>query len=308
MACLAVIASDKFMQKNSITGFAAAEAFSEEKQANATRAEALDAIEQAKKDMQEMKDAGFGAAYINDTILSAERAFERADYMESLQKKKNLTEEMIAKARQVFEEGITEGATYSDVIRYTAEVSERKAGAYMIHDALRVAKTKAEEYAKAGVETGRAQEIIGEAESRFSDEMYEDAEKLAGEADALLEKGKAELTLVSAMAKAGKSFFENNWKGIIIISAIILALGTFTALKIRKAIAKKKLETLKTEKEVIVKLMKDAQIKRFKEGKLSASSYNIRMNKYKERLTEISHTIPVLESRTAGGKQKHTKR
>ena len=43
--------------------------------------------------------------------------------------------------------------------------------------------------------------------------------------------------------------------------------------------------------------MRKAQLERFKENKISGLVYNIRMNKYQERLQEIKEELPVLEER-----------
>ena len=51
------------------------------------------------------------------------------------------------------------------------------------------------------------------------------------------------------------------------------------------------------EREVLQGLMKKCQTERFKEGRISALVYNIRMKKYGERLEEIKQILPVLEMR-----------
>ena len=51
------------------------------------------------------------------------------------------------------------------------------------------------------------------------------------------------------------------------------------------------------EKRALVKLMKKAQIQRFKQNKISELVYNIRMEKYREKTQEIKEELPILESR-----------
>ena len=43
--------------------------------------------------------------------------------------------------------------------------------------------------------------------------------------------------------------------------------------------------------------MKKAQTERFKENKISGLVYNIRMEKYQEKLQKIKEELPVLENR-----------
>ncbi len=59
---------------------------------------------------------------------------------------------------------------------------------------------------------------------------------------------------------------------------------------------KNKLEKMKIEKKAIVDLIKKAQADRFKKATLPASIYNIRMEKYNQRLNEIKQTLPVLRA------------
>lgn len=79
-----------------------------------------------------------------------------------------------------------------------------------------------------------------------------------------------------------------------------MALTLAVVFQVRKIKARKKLETLKLEQCVISKLMKETQNRRFVSGGMSSMSYKIRMDKFKERLTEIKHTVPVLEARLEG--------
>lgn len=71
---------------------------------------------------------------------------------------------------------------------------------------------------------------------------------------------------------------------------------------LKNSIRKKKAE------EVALKgLMKKAQEERFKKNKLSGLVYNIRMEKYEEKLNQIKEELPVLEKRLKGKKGKSTK-
>ena len=64
-----------------------------------------------------------------------------------------------------------------------------------------------------------------------------------------------------------------------------------------KRLLQNKIKKMKFEKVVLVDLMKKAQIQRFKENSISGLVYNARMNKYKDRISEIGERLPVLEER-----------
>jgi len=61
---------------------------------------------------------------------------------------------------------------------------------------------------------------------------------------------------------------------------------------------------LRIELGSLQKLMEKTQTERFKEGNISHSTYEIRMEKYNERLNEVKQTIPVLEAMLKGIKEK----
>jgi len=67
--------------------------------------------------------------------------------------------------------------------------------------------------------------------------------------------------------------------------------------RFEKKILKNKIRKMKTEEKVLNDLMKKTQEERFKEKKISASVYKIRMDKYQKRQQEIKEELPVLEER-----------
>ena len=73
--------------------------------------------------------------------------------------------------------------------------------------------------------------------------------------------------------------------------------GFFSIKAINLQRLQKKVRKLKVEHNVLNDLIKDAQTKRFKEGKMSALVYNIKVEKYKSRMSEIKETLPVFEAR-----------
>lgn len=280
---------------------------------NATRDDAVKAIEQAEQDMQEMMEAGFSVDHINDTLFTAKKALERADFAELL--RKNATGELAEEAKKALEGLDYEGFTYDNVLEYTQEISSRKEKAYELSDSIRALEIKIEGSKKEvvplspiggsrAIDTSGADAILEDAKIAFEKERYDETETLLAEANQNLETKKAELTIVNVITESGKSFIEKNWLGILIFSAVSVVLGTLVWKKYRIKRTRDKLKKLKIEHESLQKLMKKTQIERFREGKISESTYNIRMEKYSERLNEVKQTIPVLEDMLKKGKKK----
>jgi hypothetical protein len=67
--------------------------------------------------------------------------------------------------------------------------------------------------------------------------------------------------------------------------------------KIVRLLLKRKIEYMNHELKAIEDLKKKAQEERFKQGKISALVYNIRMEKFDSKRDKIKQELPVLESK-----------
>ena len=81
----------------------------------------------------------------------------------------------------------------------------------------------------------------------------------------------------------------------------------FSARKISKKLIERKIKKLKLEQSVLINLIKEAQYKRFKTKEIPEIIYNIRMNKYNNRIDEIKSILPVLEPKLMAMNKKFKK-
>jgi len=100
------------------------------------------------------------------------------------------------------------------------------------------------------------------------------------------------------ITEVGKSFLEKYWIELIIILIIAGIAFYIIWIKNKQRRNNKKIKELQIEKKVLEDLMKKAQIDRFEKAKISESIYNIKMEKYKQRLSRIEEILPVLKSNT----------
>ena len=261
---------------------------------DATKEEALLAIEQAEQDMQIMIDEGFSVVYINDTLTAARKALERADFAEAL--RNNATGELAENARKALEGLNWQGFTYDGVIIYTDEIASRKNWAYSLADMIRALELKIQNYAEQGINVSEAMVLFDKSVIEFKEERYEDAENFLSDAHSNLEAEKAEQSGFAIIVEVGRGFIEKYWVGLIISLVVAGIAGYFVWRGIKIKRIRKKLEELKVEKGVLVDLMKKAQVDRFEKANIPRSIYDIRMDQYKDRLTEIEETMPVLET------------
>lgn len=272
---------------------------------NATRTDAINAINQSENDMQDMLNSGFGIVSVNDSLKSAKQALERADFAELI--RKNATGELAMKARKALEGLDYAGFSYDEVLKYTQEIGKRKQKAYELSDLIRAAEIKTGNYKILGVETTEAERILSNARTAFENERYAETESFLSGTDSELESRKAESVTLTAIVKSGKGFIENNW---IELSAVIIIISIAVWVfwkNTQKNRIRNKLKRLKAEKETLLALMKKTQEERFSKGTIPNSVYNIRVEKYNRRMNEIKEIIPVLEAMMRKGGKKSGK-
>lgn len=261
---------------------------------NAVRDEAVNAIRNAENDLQEIAGAGFSTAYVNDTLNAARLALERADFAELI--RRNATGKLAEEARKALEGLNYGGFTYDEVLKITEQIAQRKKQAYLLSDSIRSVEIRIDDFKSQKVNVVDAEEVLEEAKFAFQKDRYDEAEILLLRVRSVLEEKRAEATTLNAIVESGKSYFERNWIGFAIAFVVIAFSTWFTWKFYRMKSVRSELRRLRIEKNVIVGLMKKAQVERFETAEISESVYEIRMEKYNERSEQIKRRVPVLEA------------
>ncbi len=285
---------------------------------NITREDAMNAIELAEQDINEMQEDGFFMGYVNDTLIQAKQALERADFAETI--RQNATGELAEQAKAALEGLNYEGFRYDVVLDYTQQISLRKKQAYELSDSFRALEMQVESYAEkikaqkdepGNIITGffiaiggeeelvnisETEEILEEARKAFEKERYTEANEKLLEAQKDLEEKKKELATLNVMVRSGKSFIAKNWFGLLVMFLILGALAWFITGKVRVKRVRNKLKDLEAEKKALTRLIKNAQIEKYKKGTMSDTAYRIRMEQYTNRLNQNKQRIPVLKN------------
>jgi len=279
-----------------ITGYAIEE--------NATREAALNALVEAKGAVEDMQYSGFSVTYVNDTFFTAQKFFEGENYSEILEDLDRIeNESKREEARKLLEAVQTAlsskeeiKANYQEVLRLTDIIIDRKNEAYEINDLLRGLELKIDDYEKLDINTIKARGLFEEAKVAFKEDRYDDSRNLIDEGENLLEEARSEKTIFNVAKSSSVGFFKANWFKMLLTLIILSLTGLIIWYMVRKILIRNKVDGLKIEMDEIVNLMKKAQKDRFEYGKISESMYNLKMEKYKERMNKIKAKIPVLES------------
>ncbi|MBI4167435.1 MAG: hypothetical protein HY515_00615 [Candidatus Aenigmarchaeota archaeon] len=226
-------------------------------------------LSQAEKDISEMSDSGFGVVFVTDALLDARKAFN--------------------------------ATLYSIVAEKTSLISERKIQAYNISDSLSALNFGIQELEGYGLNTSEIKEFLNRGKIAFQQERYEEAEGLIKQGYTKLTDTRAEATLIQVRIKAVRenmvSLLKDNQTNITVGSVVAAVVAYVTLSRIVVTRTKNRIKDLKAEKSVLKNLMKKAQYEHFQKGILTKESYEIKMNKYKERVREIKELMPVLKYR-----------
>jgi len=268
--------------------------------ADITREEAVNSINEAKQEIEEVVDQNISTDSLNALLLEAENALERADLSASLDNSDidEATKEAIDYA----------GYLYEDVLIYTNEIGEKKNQIYIIIDSIFVLELEIEEYKNEGIDITETETRLSEIKVEFEQEHYTAAEEILEEAHFKLEEAKLETTSINIITNASKTFFEKYWYEILIILIIIIVVLYFIGKRIKISKIKSRINKLKAEEKSLKELIKKTQRERYSKKGLPASIYELRIKKYKEKINEIQHTLPVLKAKLRKNKKKAKKK
>jgi hypothetical protein len=230
---------------------------------NITASDASSAINQAEKDIKELKEVNFTTTYLGDLLIDATTHFDQSNYAASFSR--------------------------------STEISFRKNWAYNISDAIRALEIIID---SSEIDTVEARVLIEKAKESFLSERYEEAEKYIEQTHSHINEEEARNTIIEARYGALRDntidIIKQNWHIIsilIIITTIIIAIFYE---KIYIEITKRKVLYRKVEENVLITLIKKAQVERFDNGTISQSMYSAKMNSYRNRQQILSTELHTL--------------
>tara|TARA_Y100000310_G_scaffold203351_1_gene203579 strand:- start:9340 stop:10380 length:1041 start_codon:yes stop_codon:yes gene_type:complete len=269
-----------------------------------TQEQALSAILQAEADMVEIKEAGFGISWFNDTLIETKKYFEGEDYtalLEDIERINDTEKRENAKSLLLAaQEKIGVDVNYKKVLEITKTISERKQRTYEISDLIRASEIRILEFKEQNVDTFEAEEMLSTAINEFENERFESIEEILNNVDAKLIDLSAETTIVRTIYRAGKEnivdFVKEHLMALLLLLGSLLVIAILLYNRIRIAILRRNIKDMKVEKDILDELMKKAQSDYFTKGDITKQTFEIKMSKFKERLVEIKQKLPVTET------------
>jgi hypothetical protein len=248
------------------------------------------AIGQAELIMKRMQESNLSVNLVNDTLIQARIVFEQAKYVEVLENDSS-SEILKREARNALRLVNWREVNYSLVIVYTDRIANFEKQAFLIID-----RINAEEMSNSGI-SGKSRQIFNDAKIAFSEERYNEADRLLEELKTSKEADRIQSSSLVGVKEGAKNFFQRYWLSLLVGLLIFLWAGNIIRKIFSKRLVERKIKRMKTEQGVLNSLIKKAQRERFNENKISGLVYNIRMKNYKERIAEIKEKLPILEAR-----------
>ncbi|MBU4087039.1 MAG: hypothetical protein KKB21_05690 [Nanoarchaeota archaeon] len=238
--------------------------------------QAEDLMNKAKNSIGEMIERNISVIRANET------------YQEALQM--YLAQQSLEQAKK--------NAKYDLVIQYANSIISLKEAAFKSKDELRIF-LETYDGARKSINLSEMDKSYNAVLNSFNEERFEDTIKLINIAYEELSEVQSSQTALnlfySTTSKTVKNFFINQWKKILIISAIVLVLLLVSWKAISKFLVLRKIKFLETKKNVLNNLIQKVQGNYFKDKKASESEYRIKIKTFEEMIRDINRQIPLLK-------------
>lgn len=194
---------------------------------------------------------------------------------------------------------------YKSAIEKTELIKQRKEKSLLMNDDLIALKERIDYYKTIDLNVTAVETNYKVAKEYFNKGDFTSTETIVANANAELDKIKSEAVISQSITEAKKkniiSFVQRNWIALLIGFIIALIIGIFIYAEVEYFINKKKLKMLHIEERVIDDLMKKAQYDHYQNNTIAKDTYQIMMNKYRERKVKINEEIPTITTKLKKG-------
>lgn len=273
-----------------------------------TKDEALDVIKESEAIIKDIESKGFYKKHMEDLLIDANRILEQMNYADILNGKINGTSVEREKARQSLKLIDWEKLSYSDVLEYTDEIKNKEEETYLLNDRIFILRSSLEEkegvlynsgffIPEEGSEVTEAEDLFNRAKTAFDEGRFEESGKLLQEAEDKFESQLSESSILIDFRNSLIGFWKKYWPYILFLTSLIGLIIIYIYKKLEKRFLREKIKKMKTEKDVLIKLIKKTQEDRFRKNSISGLIYNIRIKHYGDMTTKLDQELPVVEKR-----------
>lgn len=262
---------------------------------SATKESALEVLDYINNTIVYMQSRNFTHTFFDDLLVKAQNAYSLAYYSSIMRGEENVSDIIVNEAKiytRLTDWRLTNYSILNDIY---ISAQERRNTALLLSDYISLADKSLADYLDQGYDLNSSYIILAKARNSFGLEQYEDTATYLTQLQTDLESKREQRATFTTIKRGTQAFFIKNWKVLSIFLVILVIFGYALYKKIRKERIRRKIAKYKSEKEAIYQLIKKVQEQRFKSGEISSLIYNVRMQKYNEKLNTINEELPVLE-------------
>lgn len=236
---------------------------------------AIKCMEDSQAFIDELKNANFNVARLEDKLKQATSLFE---------------------AEQV---KIEKNRNYALVGEYCVEIEGLRDLAFVSRDELLALESFYQESITEGMNSSELDILMNKVRNEIRDERYEKVEELVpGVYEAIIDL-KSSYTALEILKRNTRNafirFFTENWQFKLIIFIILIVLFIIFKPRIHRAMIQNKINKLELRKKTIKNLIKKTQKGYFEGASIAEGTYNIRTKKFAEMVRDIDRQLPLLK-------------
>ncbi len=248
-----------------------------------TLEEVKNMINESEQDMLKMKEDGIPITRYNDTLL--------------------LIKDLLKAQEVIIENNGT--PNFDLIVEKVDELKDLKSEAYRARDELRALEFTINQ--TNDIDLTEVMELYDRAKTEFNNERYEECLKLIEKTYDKISELEALQTKVKAFYEATTTgithFVRSRWKEIASL-ILVIVIGYLTLhKKVEEILIKRKIKSLELRKKAIRKLIAKTQRDYFEKGKMSETTYHIRVKKYGELMRDVNRQILLLREELAKAKE-----
>lgn len=272
-----------------------------------TEQDALAALAEIQKDIEDMKYAKIGTVYMQDRLYEAKEAYTGRNITQILAEINKLSNEsrreyadlLIEATKNLAQNKTKIGENYTKTVEIAANVRARKNQAFAMMDELTLLELKIASLNRKIADYTESDRIYDRARAAFNEERYDESAGLINQTYSKITEITVESSRTRAVLKASQrtigKLIQKYWPELIIAFIILSIIGIYGYDKIRYYKLRRRTKEMLAEQKAIDRLLKKAQAEYFQEGKISKATYTMKMTQLKERKSAIRSEYPVLE-------------
>lgn len=260
-----------------------------------TRQEAVSALEEAESDVVAVMELRNSTQRLNDSLGEARIALRQTTYAAYI--RNGTTGSAASRAEDAMEGLDIDRYRYRDVLTHTREIDRLRATVFNLTDRMVATRLRIQDFREQGMDVSSAATMLAEAETAFQQEQYEEVGTRLEAVDRELDDIRSERSITDLLAASSTSFVRSHLRELVVVGLAILLVGGLFYRYYRRRTLRSRFEQLVQRRSVIREMLADTQSAYFVDKDVSKSVYEVRMDAYRDSLSETEEELAAVADR-----------